>query len=81
MALGSAAWIWGLQSGFGVSRVDWGSSIVLGFQCAFGAPACSQGFQLNCVEAGGLSTQEVLRGSLAACGEVTTPPVLSLTAV
>lgn len=33
MALGRAAWIWGLQSGFGVSGVDWGS-IVLGF------PAC-----------------------------------------
>lgn len=57
-----------VQRGFGVCRVrleflGWiGVALFWGFQCAFGIPACSQGFQLNCVEAGNLSAQEVLWG-------------------
>lgn len=66
---GSPAWLWGVQCGFGVCRANLGfpgwTGVLAwfwGFQCAFGVPACFQGFQLSWVEAGGLSTQEVLRG-------------------
>lgn len=57
----SPAWLWVERRGFGVCRVDleflgWiGVALFWGFQRAFGIPACSQGFQRDCVEAGNLS--------------------------